>query len=266
MESFFLAETTKYLFLLFDTDNFIHNQGQHGTIINTPNGECVIEAGGYIFNTEAHPIDPSTLYCCHDMPKQRLFDFSKLNQHKSIFRGETIEERKSHVELLSENNPESMLKDVNTSETKSDVEIEVGSENVREMYQSKGSVEALSEDNLNKVIFEYNESNSKIKNSQIPTDKPFRENSLNKETDLANTTLFREDIEYNYSLIHKTISQLLPNMSDQQKHDPQQMLERIRTENRYRRNVSSENNYNLLSCKAQPFLQRLSILGEFFNR
>lgn len=38
MESFFLAETTKYLYLLFDTDNFIHNQGDHGKIIQTPNG------------------------------------------------------------------------------------------------------------------------------------------------------------------------------------------------------------------------------------
>lgn len=51
MESFFLAETTKYLYLLFDTDNFIHNRGQHGIVVNTPWGECVLEAGGYIFNT-----------------------------------------------------------------------------------------------------------------------------------------------------------------------------------------------------------------------
>jgi mannosidase alpha-like ER degradation enhancer 2 len=51
MESFFLAETTKYLYLLFDTDNFIHNRGQHGMVVNTPWGECVLEAGGYIFNT-----------------------------------------------------------------------------------------------------------------------------------------------------------------------------------------------------------------------
>ena len=28
MESFFLAETTKYLYLLFDPDNFIHNPGR----------------------------------------------------------------------------------------------------------------------------------------------------------------------------------------------------------------------------------------------
>lgn len=66
MESFFLAETTKYLYLLFDPDNFIHNPGIDGTVINTPNGECVVDLGGYIFNTEAHPVDPAMLYCCHE--------------------------------------------------------------------------------------------------------------------------------------------------------------------------------------------------------
>lgn len=64
MESFFLAETTKYLYLLFDPDNFIHNNGSSGTVIQTPNGECVIDAGGYFFNTEAHPIDSAAVYCC----------------------------------------------------------------------------------------------------------------------------------------------------------------------------------------------------------
>lgn len=52
MESFFLAETTKYLYLLFDPDNFIHNDGRHGKVRNTAGGrECIIDAGGYIFNT-----------------------------------------------------------------------------------------------------------------------------------------------------------------------------------------------------------------------
>ena len=64
MESFFLSETTKYLYLLFDPDNFIHNPGGHGQIVSTPDGECVIESGAYIFNTEAHPIDSSALECC----------------------------------------------------------------------------------------------------------------------------------------------------------------------------------------------------------
>ncbi|XP_013382068.1 ER degradation-enhancing alpha-mannosidase-like protein 2 [Lingula anatina] len=64
MESFFLAETTKYLYLLFDPENFIHNTAGHGTVIQTPSGECIIDAGGYVFNTEAHPVDTAALYCC----------------------------------------------------------------------------------------------------------------------------------------------------------------------------------------------------------
>lgn len=72
MESFFLAETTKYLYLLFDPDNFLNNNGGHGEVIETPNGECVIEAGGYIFNTEAHPIDPAALRCCYEIPRMDL--------------------------------------------------------------------------------------------------------------------------------------------------------------------------------------------------
>ncbi|KAK0412870.1 hypothetical protein QR680_006458 [Steinernema hermaphroditum] len=64
MESFFLSETTKYLYLLFDPDNFMHNDGSEARIVHTTNGECALDAGGYIFNTEAHPIDPAALYCC----------------------------------------------------------------------------------------------------------------------------------------------------------------------------------------------------------
>lgn len=52
MESFFLAETTKYLYLLFDPENFIHNDGSSGRVHVLPSGrQCVLDAGGYIFNT-----------------------------------------------------------------------------------------------------------------------------------------------------------------------------------------------------------------------
>ncbi|VDK81154.1 unnamed protein product [Litomosoides sigmodontis] len=64
MESFFLSETTKYLYLIFDPDNFINADGTMARVIETPNGRCVIDAGGYIFNTEAHPLDPAIVYCC----------------------------------------------------------------------------------------------------------------------------------------------------------------------------------------------------------
>ena len=44
MESFFLAETTKYLYLLFDSDNFMHTDGvKGGRIIRGEEGKCVIE-------------------------------------------------------------------------------------------------------------------------------------------------------------------------------------------------------------------------------
>ena len=45
MESFFLAETTKYLYLMFDPDNFILNTGGTGSVVNTPSGQCIIDAG-----------------------------------------------------------------------------------------------------------------------------------------------------------------------------------------------------------------------------
>ncbi|KFB45525.1 mannosyl-oligosaccharide 1,2-alpha-mannosidase IB [Anopheles sinensis] len=68
MESFFLAETTKYLYLLFDPSNFLHNDGRFGSIVQTTvageTEQCVVAGGGYIFNTEAHPIDPMALRCC----------------------------------------------------------------------------------------------------------------------------------------------------------------------------------------------------------
>ncbi|KRX45113.1 ER degradation-enhancing alpha-mannosidase-like protein 2 [Trichinella murrelli] len=64
MESFFLAETTKYLYMLFDPDNAIHDISGEKFVIYGPHGKCVINSGGYIFNTEAHPVDSSINSCC----------------------------------------------------------------------------------------------------------------------------------------------------------------------------------------------------------
>ena len=72
MESFFLAETTKYLYLMFDPDNFIHNRGNLAEVVTTPTGTCTLDAGGYIFNTEAHPIDPAALQCCSGLSEKEI--------------------------------------------------------------------------------------------------------------------------------------------------------------------------------------------------
>lgn len=79
MESFFLAETIKYLYLLFDPDNFLHGGGTSGVTsweAGGEGGQCVLGAGGFIFNTEAHPLDPAALYCCsqHSRDHQELRD------------------------------------------------------------------------------------------------------------------------------------------------------------------------------------------------
>ena len=65
MESFFLAETTKYLYLLFDENNFIHRSdgSNHVTRTSLP-AQCLIGSLGYIFNTEAHPLDIAAVNCC----------------------------------------------------------------------------------------------------------------------------------------------------------------------------------------------------------
>jgi Glycosyl hydrolase family 47. len=66
MESFFLAETTKYLYLLFDEDNFIHKQNvnmSHYKPTKT-NQNCFPASSGFVFTTEAHPLDLAGIYCC----------------------------------------------------------------------------------------------------------------------------------------------------------------------------------------------------------
>lgn len=76
MESFFLAETTKYLYLLFDENNFIHQSPSQSAGYShrlTTGLRCNPNAGGYVFNTEAHPIDPGALNCCH-APRLDQFD------------------------------------------------------------------------------------------------------------------------------------------------------------------------------------------------
>lgn len=49
MESFFLAETAKYLYLIFDEKNFIHNDGSIARIIETTDGTCVVDGFKFFF-------------------------------------------------------------------------------------------------------------------------------------------------------------------------------------------------------------------------
>lgn len=64
MESFLIAEVFKYLYLLFDDENFVH-ANDDGTPHRGATDECVTGASGaYLFNTEAHLLDMGALECC----------------------------------------------------------------------------------------------------------------------------------------------------------------------------------------------------------
>ena len=116
MESFFLAETIKYLYLIFDDENFLHGDlsadsakiisNKNGiafinlfyyfsliTFFHKPKGECLIETGFFLFNTEAHPIDGASLECCRALNSKKTSNknleyniLSNLNLDKLIDR------------------------------------------------------------------------------------------------------------------------------------------------------------------------------------
>jgi len=138
MESFFLAETLKYLYLIFDETNFLHNdlsaddhkivKNELGKLIfsiefvlfsiwnsflkifDRKKGECLIETGFFFFNTEAHPVDGASLECCRmlrsktDNPEtpsllQSLNLEKLLNKHIGPF---TTEKYKQNEDLVQD--------------------------------------------------------------------------------------------------------------------------------------------------------------------
>lgn len=71
MESYFLAETTKYLYLLFDPDNFLNQPTTDQPLMEHLHYDaqllrsgCSIGTSGYVMNTEAHPMDVAAIHCC----------------------------------------------------------------------------------------------------------------------------------------------------------------------------------------------------------
>lgn len=79
MESFFLAETLKYLYLIFDETNFLHSNGEFAVEHRTSSGDVCFLETSYIFNTEAHPIDVGSIDCCSTSIK--TFENEKIDQN-----------------------------------------------------------------------------------------------------------------------------------------------------------------------------------------
>lgn len=79
---------------------------------------------------------------------------------------------------------------------------------------------------------------------------------------LINATGVDESVTNN-SVFQEFVQTIIKVTGRSNSFDPQSFLEHIRTNGVYR-NESWSTEYHLLRCKAQPFLQRLSVLGQFF--
>lgn len=260
MESFFLAETTKYLYLLFDPDHFLNNNGGVGTIINTPNGECIIDAGGYIFNTEAHPIDSSALRCCYENSRhEKIFssfdDFNTFKKKRTEPK-RTKSEKSSLIDpkILSQNldnNKNEWLEFFNLINSTFHNEIKkMNLEN--EKNSTKEKMQNGSEVTSTNIVNNTNEENEiKIKSTE-------RSLNVSKEKEQLNRSEFIEPIKSFAEYPEKSIPE------EKKPFDEQQMIERLRKLNNINEE-ESEKDYELLTCKAQSFSQRLAVLGEILT-
>ncbi|KAG4068777.1 hypothetical protein HA402_002468 [Bradysia odoriphaga] len=305
MESFFLAETTKYLYLLFDPDNFLNNDGQTGTIIETPNGECIIDAGGFIFNTEAHPIDPAALRCCYDMPRQNILaDYDPAKYLGDIFEIVNFDEDKrekarSEIENITVN----IHTHIDPEQTRKNIVAEI----IKVMKDNKYNrdhglkndiTELTTSSNLDDSIIlpidrqvddetksaENHEDETKTSNdSQVNVSAAessertdfltYGEDSGKHIEDMKNfnssqlKSFFNQDkvtddqVTNNSVLSEFVQSVLKSTLPMKPKFNPQNLLEKIREKSSFE-NVTQ--NWNLLTCKAQPYLSRITVMGEFY--
>lgn len=89
MESYFLAETTKYLYLLFDADNFLNQPTQpymehlqyDAQLLRSG---CILGISGYVMNTEAHPMDISAINCCRSTNNTFVHTCNKTTFHSKL--------------------------------------------------------------------------------------------------------------------------------------------------------------------------------------
>ncbi|XP_028163871.1 ER degradation-enhancing alpha-mannosidase-like protein 2 isoform X1 [Ostrinia furnacalis] len=304
MESFFLAETTKYLYLLFDPDNFIHNPGVHGTVINTPNGECVVDVGGYIFNTEAHPIDPTMLYCCHEAKQginisevHRVYQLleeednikfmtlieaseNKKNNNKT----ENVKNTQVVVEETSNVTTEGVLVEnkIDQNQVLIKTETRTGYVNIdgteRENIINESSLTEIVKEKLSKyyngslLLAEADDSETVTDENSTDTDKP-----VDKDVEVDDIIVASQDpdtlqppsssrAKEAYKLLPKAIQEFLNNdWKTRPKCEPQRILERIRRENKYPEHMDVDA-YELLLTPAPSFLQRISLAGEFLSK
>lgn len=218
-----------------------------------------MDAGGYIFNTEAHPIDPGALHCCRRV--QSVFPEKKSTLRKFV----SVE---NHSE---EESSESFSDEERIMQNESERDKSIAIVKLSEMRQTAN----LTKENISKV--EENEAIVENEEMEIETENVSSENSriqvvpppnvIYKADDSENIESYeigRATVEFSSTVSLNNQSDKLEEQVPKKKFEPQAMLENIRRGNLYPMNLTAKIDYQTLSCKAQPFLQRISIVGEFF--
>ena len=310
MESFFLAETTKYLYLLFDPDNFLNSDGGYGTVFETQNGECIIESS-YIFNTEAHPIDVGALKCCHDVPRDSLVKGFKRKKFlgesmasidtKAFTVLEDVLEPKNDEEEVSGQSTEDLknmiMKELFGASMKAKKKIEELQKRFEPMLKTREkeenfelkinidlkdsvSAEETVEDAENSTeiddkpievvkippVLDSDNVDTHTKSAEIL--EPITENRRHEQLvdppviDSSREVKITKPLSDN-SVLTDFVKTILKTTTKPKKFDSQLLLEKIR-ENKFSMNETWETKYELLTCKAQPYLQRISVMGEFY--
>lgn len=281
MESFFLAETTKYLYLLFDPENFIHNNGSCGEVIQMSAGNCVIGSGGYVFNTEAHPIDVAAVYCCsakHFEHQMLLQDFQKSmdlhsileitdsNDFLKIFRNKRkTAHHKHNIHRLDLNNKFHMSKE--SSEPNVDSASDVLNSNQSELSNINGPNDIDANESEIQSDNVYDENN----NSVIQTETNVLQNN-SEVTDLdsysANETISsspKEMTESTQPQLNSSIPQNNPEVTSEENSTATSSKNNKMYVNSSDKYGIEFHNFELLACPAQPYSARLNLMGQMFN-
>ncbi|XP_049888120.1 ER degradation-enhancing alpha-mannosidase-like protein 2 isoform X2 [Pectinophora gossypiella] len=270
MESFFLAETTKYLYLLFDPDNFIHNPGVHGTVIDTPNGECIVDVGGYIFNTEAHPIDPTMLYCCHEA--RQGINVSEVHRIYQMLEEEDNIKFMTMIDATTQkNNTNNTSNDTNQTQNTTESVVNKTNDEVETTEQKLDQNQVLIKTEITTGYVNIDgterekkkeENKEKVRDAKVEVDDIIVPHKKEEPFQPPSTTRQKEV----FKLLPKVIQDFLNNdWKTKPKCEPQYMLERIRREKLYPDHPDVDR-YELLLTPAPSFLQRISLAGEFLNK
>ncbi|GAB1598409.1 ER degradation-enhancing alpha-mannosidase-like protein 2 [Argonauta hians] len=255
MESFFLAETLKYMYLLFSPDHFIHNNGSSGEVIQTTYGECVINAGGYIFNTEGHPIDIAAVHCCSAAKKQDDDILFKLHDNMDLLAllGATDDgqhyggqkwEKKRKDQQTTENSDH--VSDTKSEDLSKDSKDASGSSNTTVQSEARNSTSTSSTSDKREKNTENDKIDRDTKQNKIfaPTDNKEANTSNLGDSDASHNNKSTEDSSYRSD--EPNIYDFYKSLKDFE--------------------IAFKAPYSLMYCPAQPFHVKLSVMGEMFEK